>query len=164
MGLTAFAKMPTSRAVREFLDRVLRKSKAFPRHLICDKGRQFWCLGFKRWCRRHEIKLRFGAVGRHGSIAVVERLIRTLKQNCAQRSLVSLQKRSFDQLCALSRTGSTNIGLIARSAVERQRDLRATVCRGSAAALRTAARVATWCRLCQTVGIGTEQPRCAALS
>jgi Integrase core domain/Helix-turn-helix domain len=84
MGLTVFAKQPTGKAVRECLGQAIRRSKAQPKHLICDKGRQFHCVGLKRWCRRHEIGLRFGAVGQHGSIAVVERFILTLKQHCAR--------------------------------------------------------------------------------
>ena len=39
----------------------------------------FRCDGFKCWCRRKTIRVRYGAVGRHGSIAVIERFIKTLK-------------------------------------------------------------------------------------
>jgi transposase InsO family protein len=95
IGLTAFSKMPTGKAVREFLDRLIRRTKACPQHLICDKGRQFWCLGFKCWCRRQAIALRFGAVGRHGSIAVVERFIRTFKEHCSQGTLLPLGQHRF---------------------------------------------------------------------
>jgi hypothetical protein len=49
--------------------------------LISDKGRQcFPSRGYRRWCRQHDIRPRFGAIGQHGSIAVVERFIRTLKE------------------------------------------------------------------------------------
>jgi hypothetical protein len=49
--------------------------------LVNDKGSQFWpCAGYKTWCWRRNVKPRFGAVGQHGSIAVIERLIRTLKE------------------------------------------------------------------------------------
>ena len=42
-------------------------------YIICDNGSQSWCPGFKRWCKRRKIKPRFGAAGKHGGIAVVER-------------------------------------------------------------------------------------------
>jgi hypothetical protein len=40
------------------------------------------------WCRRRGVKPRFGAVGESGSIAVVERFMRTLKHECCARILV----------------------------------------------------------------------------
>jgi hypothetical protein len=46
---------------------------------VCDKGPQFWNDGFKAWCRRRGIRPRFGAIGQHGSIAVIERFIRSMK-------------------------------------------------------------------------------------
>ena len=54
------------------------------------------CNGFRRWCRRHGIRPRFGAVGQHGSIAVVERLILTLKESCTRLlTLVPLRREHF---------------------------------------------------------------------
>jgi len=51
-----------------------------PRYFVTDKGKQFDCPDFaETWCKRHGIKIRFGAVGRYGSIAVIERFNRTLK-------------------------------------------------------------------------------------
>ncbi len=50
-----------------------------PKYLVCDRGTQFDCAGFRDWCERRGIKLRYGAVGKQGSIAVVERFIKTLK-------------------------------------------------------------------------------------
>ena len=70
-------------------------AKAKPKHLITDKGPQFWCTGFKEWCRRKNIKPRFGAVGKHGSIAVTERLILTLKQVLARLVLIPYRREAF---------------------------------------------------------------------
>ena len=75
MGVTVFRPEPTSEAVRTFLGRVMHSVKAKPRHLVTDKRSQFWNDRFKAWCKRRNIKPRFGAVGRHGSIALIERLI-----------------------------------------------------------------------------------------
>jgi hypothetical protein len=68
---------------------------AAPTYIICDKGSQFWCTGFKRWCRLRGIHPRFGAVGKQGSIAVVERFIKTLKVEGTRRLLVPLRRESF---------------------------------------------------------------------
>jgi len=79
MGVALFRTPPSSEAIRAFLGRAISAAGQAPHHLVCDKGSQFWCGGFKEWCRRRNIRPRFGAVGQHGSIAVVERFIRTLK-------------------------------------------------------------------------------------
>jgi putative transposase len=96
MGCSVTPKQPTGQAVRELLGQTTRRSNVRPRHLICDKGRQFDCAGFKRWCRSREIRVRFGAVGQHGSIAVVERLILTLKEHCARWPLLPLRQKRFE--------------------------------------------------------------------
>ena len=72
MGTALFKKEPSSIQVRAFLGRTIADGGAKPKHLISDKGPQFWpCHGFKDWCDRRGIKPRFGAVGKHGSIALV---------------------------------------------------------------------------------------------
>jgi hypothetical protein len=46
-----------------------------------DQGSEFKCEHFEHvWCQANNILPRFGAVGQHGSIAVVERFHRTLKE------------------------------------------------------------------------------------
>jgi len=66
-----------------------------PKYLICDQGLQFGCPGFEAWCRRKEIHPRFGAIGQYGSIAVIERFIRTLKTEGTRRFLVPLLRHAF---------------------------------------------------------------------
>ncbi len=95
MGIAAFSKPPTSSTIRTFIGRIINESSVAPTYLICDKGRQFWCDVFKRWCRGKSIRVRFGAVGKHGSIAVVERFIRTVKDEATRRILVSYRKEAF---------------------------------------------------------------------
>ena len=58
-------------------------------------GKQFCSHRLKQWCRRHAIRQRFGAVGQRGSIAVVERFMRTLKEGTRALTRVSLRRRSF---------------------------------------------------------------------
>ena len=81
MGCAAFRSQPTSEVVRAFLGRTIAKAGRAPRYIVCDRGKQFDCNGFRDWCRRKGIKPpRYGAIGKHGSIAVVERFILTLKR------------------------------------------------------------------------------------
>jgi transposase InsO family protein len=80
MGVATFHAPPTSAAVCAFLGRAIHAAGTTPKSIVSDKGSQFWCDRFKRWCRKRGIRPRYGAIGRHGSIAVVERLIRTLKE------------------------------------------------------------------------------------
>ena len=95
MGITLFQREPTSEAMRAFLGRVIYTAGAKPRHLVCDQGPQFSCDEFEPWCRRKDMRPRFGAIGEHGSIAVIERLILTLKQGIGWLTLVALRRRAF---------------------------------------------------------------------
>ena len=88
MGVTVFVKEPTSTVVRAFLDRAIHDAGCAPSHFITDKGTQFTAKGFLRWCRRRGIRHRHGAVGKYGSIAIIERLMRTLKSECTRRLVV----------------------------------------------------------------------------
>jgi transposase InsO family protein len=83
VGFALFPERPTSLDVCRFLDRAISRADAKPKYIIADKGDQFWCSHFKRWCRGRHIKPRFGAVGKHGSRAVIERFIRSLKDEGA---------------------------------------------------------------------------------
>ena len=95
MGFSVFPKRPTSIAVRSFLGRTIARAGATPKYVICDKDSIFWCEGFKRWCRRKRIRPRYGAVGQHGSIALIERFIRTMKDECTRRILVPQRRTNF---------------------------------------------------------------------
>jgi hypothetical protein len=56
-----------------FLGRAIAKAKKAPRPIVCDRGKQFDCNAFRKWCNRKGIKPpRYGAIGKDGSIAVVE--------------------------------------------------------------------------------------------
>ena len=91
-----FKTEPSGVAVRAFLGRTIAASGVKPKHLISDKGSQFWpCKDFKDWCDRKDIKPRFGAVGKYLSIAIVERFILTMKQVLAQLPLIPLRRELF---------------------------------------------------------------------
>ena len=59
-----------------------------PRHLITDQQGLFTAEEFANALWRWGVRHRFGAVGQHGSIAVTERVIRTLKQEWLSRVLL----------------------------------------------------------------------------
>ncbi len=81
MGSAAFKAKPDAEEVTAALDRVTSKAGVKPKYLIVDQGPQFKCEHFEKvWCPANRIQPRFGAVGRHGSIAVVERYHRTMKE------------------------------------------------------------------------------------
>ena len=62
MGTTAFKSQPTCEAVCGFLGRAIAKAQKAPRYIICDRGGQFDCDGFRKWCKRKGIKPpRYGA-------------------------------------------------------------------------------------------------------
>jgi transposase InsO family protein len=95
MGFAVFKQNPTSLAVRQLLGRAIREARQVPDHVITDQGTQLTDRGFRRWCHRRGIRQRFGAVGKYGSISVVERLIRTMKAEAIRRILVPLDRRTF---------------------------------------------------------------------
>ena len=101
MGCAVFESQPTSAAVRSFLDSAMRRARSRPRHMITDHGKQFTAKAFRRWCGRRGIRQRFGALGKYGSLAVVERFIRTLKSEGTRRLLVPLRTSAFEQELAL---------------------------------------------------------------
>ena len=56
-----------------------------PKHIITDQEKVFISEVFRDLLWRWDTKQRFGAVGRHGSIAVTKRVIRTLKYEWLRR-------------------------------------------------------------------------------
>ena len=84
MGFAAFNRKPSSEEVTAGLGRIMLKEGIRPKHMIIDQGPEFKCEHFEeKWCKAMNILPRFGAVNRHGSIAVVERSHRTLKEYLA---------------------------------------------------------------------------------
>ena len=73
----------------------MHQAQIKPKYSVCDRGQHFRCRGFKDWCRHKGIRPRFSAVGRHGSIAVVERFIQTIKVEATRRISVSISATLF---------------------------------------------------------------------
>ena len=97
MGITAFKSQPTSDAVRAFLGTHDCPRPRKPRDtLYAIAGKQFDCSGFRTWCHRKGVNPpRYGAIGHHGSIAVVERAILTMKCLLARLLFVSYRRDAF---------------------------------------------------------------------
>jgi transposase InsO family protein len=97
MGLAVFLKEPTAADVTRFLGRICEAAGARPAHIITDHGTQLMATAFATWCRRQGIQQRFGAIGKYGSLAVVERCIRSLKNECTRAILVSVRRVEFER-------------------------------------------------------------------
>jgi transposase InsO family protein len=104
VGFAVFPKEPSSVQITDMLDGAIRERGGAPKYIISDRGKQFDCENYRNWCRdptktkrreRRKIRPRFGAVHRHGSIAVVERLIKSMKDECTRRIIVSYNQREF---------------------------------------------------------------------
>jgi hypothetical protein len=96
MGVTAFDSQPSCREVCSFMGRTIAKAGSAPRHIVCDRGKQFDCGGFRKWCRKKGIKRpRYGKIGKHGSLAVVERVILTIKCLLCCLPLVPYRREAF---------------------------------------------------------------------
>ena len=88
---------PNAGWINNALESAIEKHGA-PKHIISDQASVFVGDAFAELLRQWNIKPRFGAVGKHGSIAVTERVIKTLKYEWLKH--VPLIKR-FDHLTLL---------------------------------------------------------------
>jgi len=96
VSIGVFANHPDCRTVCDFLGRAIRGTNTAPKYIICDRDSIFDCDAFRTWVKGKEIEPpRYGAVGQHGSIAVVERLIRTIKDEATRRILVPERREAF---------------------------------------------------------------------
>jgi putative transposase len=73
-----FRREPTAEQVVDVLDRAIRRHGR-PGHFVSDQGSQFTADLFRGRLAALSIGQRFGAIGQYGSIAVIERFWRTLK-------------------------------------------------------------------------------------
>ncbi len=69
-----------------------------PKHLISDQGSVFTSAAFSECLDHYNVKIRYGAIGQHGSIAVTERAIETLKYEWLKKVAII---RGFGHLVGL---------------------------------------------------------------
>lgn len=85
IGSRVFPKAPTGQQVTDAMSDMAIK----PKHIVTDRGQQFDCKTFHKWCSDRGIQWRHGKVCQHGSIAVIERFNRTIKTEWTRRIMVS---------------------------------------------------------------------------
>ena len=87
VGVAVFRKEPSSEEMTRVLALAIVRVGKAPKHLISDQRGQFTGGVFRNWCadKLRDIRQRFGAVGEFGSIAVLERCIRSMKTECTRK-------------------------------------------------------------------------------
>jgi transposase InsO family protein len=100
LAIGVFIKEPTAEQTCRLLDRARRRAGGAPSYTITDHGTQFQD-EYRAWCERQGVKPRYGAIGKYGSIARVERFWRSLKSEAfgPGRRLVPLSLRAMLLLC-----------------------------------------------------------------
>jgi hypothetical protein len=81
---------PSAEQVCTALEDAIAKATRPPKYMITDQGVQFRD-AYRAWCDKHRVKPRFGAVGKTASLAVVERVHRTIKSEGLRRILLPLR-------------------------------------------------------------------------
>ena len=105
MGFAVFSKEPSSIDIRRCLGRAIGRAskgrKAAPKYIVSDKGRQFDCQAFRAWCSGRGIQPRYAATGQRGATAVVERFIRSMKEEWLRRGGVPLGRDAMQRHVSL---------------------------------------------------------------
>jgi hypothetical protein len=86
LSVTVFSQEASAAEIARFVSKAARRHGR-PAHFISDHARCFTGQVFRRRLLRIGVKQRFGAVGKKGSIALIERLWRTLKDTLGLRLL-----------------------------------------------------------------------------
>jgi transposase InsO family protein len=86
LSVRVFSKEASAREIAQFVSRT-SKRHGRPAHFVSDHARCFTGQIFRRKLLWLGVKQRFGAVGKKGSIALIERLWRTLKDTLGLRLL-----------------------------------------------------------------------------
>jgi len=101
MGFEAWRKELKSADIQRLLARLTKEAGVRPEYVVTDKGRQFDCRSFRAWCQRRGIRPRYASAGNLRATAIVERFIRSLKDEWLCRILVPLDEASLRREFAL---------------------------------------------------------------
>ncbi len=86
-----FQKEPTAEQVCRLLDDARRAAGGAAKYTVTDQGVQFRDR-FRVWCDMNDVTPRFGAIGKSGSIAIIERFFHALKDEMLRKlSIVPLR-------------------------------------------------------------------------
>jgi transposase InsO family protein len=91
-----FLAEPRAKEVAGLLEQAA-SSHGAPRHFVSDRGAQFTAETFQAGLKALGIRQRFGAIGKTGSIAIVERLWRTLKEALGLAFLKPLTREELER-------------------------------------------------------------------
>jgi transposase InsO family protein len=94
-----FRQQPCAGDICTLLDRAVLAAGRAPKYTVTDQGVQFQS-EYRAWCDQHAVKPRFGAVGQHGSIAVIERVFETLKYEFLYGIFVPYRLAEIDRALA----------------------------------------------------------------
>jgi len=89
MSTRVWKTLPSARSVVWMLRDAVRSAGRAPKHIVSDQGVQFRD-EYLQWCRSLGVRPRFGAVHQHGSIAMIERFWKSMKEECFARMRVPL--------------------------------------------------------------------------
>ena len=84
-----FVSEPSAKDVTQLFQRAV-KAYGKPKHFVSDHGAQFTAHAFSRALAKQGVKQRFGAIGKTGSIAIIERFWKTIKEMLALKTHLSL--------------------------------------------------------------------------
>jgi transposase InsO family protein len=101
LAARVFLAEPRGRAIARLVADASRRFGA-PRHSVSDQGAQFKSRAFRRSLARLGIRHRYGAIGRTGSIAIIERFFRTLKAIARLRAKPPLLRVDLERRLALA--------------------------------------------------------------
>ena len=96
LAARVFPSEPSSREIQELL-RAASRQFGPPRHFISDHGSQFTDSRFESLLARLHVQHRLGAIGKVGSIALIERLWKTLKDTLSLRSFKPLFQQDLER-------------------------------------------------------------------
>ena len=94
---------PSAHAIAELFREAVERFGA-PRHFVSDQGSQFTAYTFRYLLKDLDVRQRFGAIGKTGSIALIERLWRSLKDLSGVRVFKPLVLEDLERRVGLSLT------------------------------------------------------------
>jgi putative transposase len=95
VGRAVFKQQPSAADVVRVVEAARKQAGGAPKYIITDKGAQFG-ERYRAWCKKRGVRPRYGAVGKYGSIALIERFMRTLKDEGLRHILVPLRLRDME--------------------------------------------------------------------
>jgi transposase InsO family protein len=100
LAFRVFSKEPTSAEIAELAQEAARRFGK-PRHFVTDHGTQFTGEAFVTKLRELGTRQRFGAIGQSGSIAIIERFWRALKEMLDLKFRPPLSRRHLAEKVAV---------------------------------------------------------------